>query len=98
MLGQPNLALQDPFHNLAHGHALAFHSIAIGPLLKRFLHRYFTRAATIGYGESSFHHDVENGALRGAGSGWAAPGAPRPLRNQPGVDLAPQPALSFTRC
>src|SRR5713101_3879872 len=40
MLGQPSLALHDPLRNLALGHALACHSIAISPLPKRFLHRY----------------------------------------------------------
>jgi hypothetical protein len=45
MLRQPSLALHDPFQNLALGHALPCHSIAISPLLKRFLHRYLPRAA-----------------------------------------------------
>jgi len=33
MLGQPSLALHDPFQNFALGHAFACHSIAISPLL-----------------------------------------------------------------
>src|SRR5258708_4981817 len=63
MLRQPSLALHDPFRNLALGHALACHSIAIGPLLKRFLHRYLPRAVLVRYGEGFFHQDCERGAL-----------------------------------
>jgi len=63
MLGQPSLALHDPLRNLALGHALACHSIAISPLPKRFLHRYFPRGAVVGHGEGLFHQDVESGAL-----------------------------------
>ena len=44
MLGQPGLALPDPSQNLAHGRALAFEGIPIGPLLKRFLRRDLARA------------------------------------------------------
>jgi hypothetical protein len=63
MLRQPSIALHDPFRNLALGHALACHSIAISPLPKRFLNRYFPRAAVVGHGEGLFHQDVESGAL-----------------------------------
>jgi hypothetical protein len=63
MLRQPSLALHDPFRNLALGHALACHSIAISPLPKRFLHRYLPRGAVVGHGEGLFHQDVESGAL-----------------------------------
>jgi hypothetical protein len=63
MLRQPSLALYDPFRNLALGHSLACQGILIGPLLKRFLHRYLPRAATVGYGEGFFRRDVECGAL-----------------------------------
>jgi hypothetical protein len=61
MLRHPSLALHDPFHNLAHGHALACYGIAISSLLKRLLHRDLPRAALVGYGEGFFHDDVESG-------------------------------------
>jgi len=51
MLCQPGLPLPDPSQNLAHGRALAFEGIPIGPLLKRFLRRYLARAARASYGE-----------------------------------------------
>jgi hypothetical protein len=38
-----------------------------GSLLKRFLYRYLPCPAMVGYGESLFQHDVQSGALRGAG-------------------------------
>jgi len=63
MLGQPSLALHDPLRNLALGHALACHSIAISPLPKGFLNCYFPRGAVVGHGEGLFHQDVESGAL-----------------------------------
>ena len=44
MLCQPGLALPNPSQNLAHGRALAFEGIPIGPLLKRFLRRDLARA------------------------------------------------------
>jgi hypothetical protein len=61
MLCQPRLALPDPFHNLAHGHALACQGIPIGPLLKRFLYRDLAGAASVIYDEGLVHDHLERG-------------------------------------
>src|SRR5258705_3164824 len=103
MLQQPCLALGDPLQNLALGHALACQGILIDPVLKRFLHRRFSRDAMTGYGEGLFHNDIEYGGLRSAGPDWAPPGAAATFAEPTAVRLllahvpAPQdaaPALS----
>jgi hypothetical protein len=84
--------------------ALACHSIPIGPLLKRFLHRYLPRAAAVGYGEGPFHHDVECGGLRGArgsrapsGIAAAALAEPAAVRRCAGAGLVVHDAGSSGR-
>jgi hypothetical protein len=44
MLRQPCLPLDNPLHDLAHGHALARQGILIRPLLQRLLQRDGSRA------------------------------------------------------
>src|SRR6266404_423207 len=104
MLRQPSLALHDPFHDLAHGHALACHSILISPLLKRFFHRYLARATMVSYGESPFPQCVERGGLWGTRGGWASPkiaaaalGEPARVRCRTGAGLIAHDAGSSRR-
>jgi hypothetical protein len=85
MLRQPSLALHDPFRNLALGHALACHRIAISPLLKRFLHHYLPLGAVVGHVRvfSTRTSKAEPCEVREVAG--RPPGLPlRPLQNQPG--------------
>jgi len=59
ILLQPSLALYDPFHDLAHSHALACQGILIGSMLKCLLHRDLTGADFVIYGQSLFYQHLE---------------------------------------
>ena len=65
MLLQPCVALQDPLHNLALGHALARHGVLVDLLLQRFLRRYLARNSMSDYDKGFFDYNFE--CRRGTG-------------------------------